>query len=167
MRRGFAGAGQRTLRTTGTRYGIEMAGLDRRYREELDSHYLGGWTREEILGMFCLVDDRHVLDASVMPDPRTGEPVPAQEAAASMSCIEWDCAACRKRILSRIGDVSRGNLLCQVCEAAPRGRVRLEDELVQASVRFTDACKAHLRQQTEYILRTMHSNAKRRKRPVK
>lgn len=160
---GFAAAGTRSLRTTGTRYGIEMAGLDRRYRDELDGHYLGDWTHAEIMGAFCLVDDRYGADTSVMVDERSGDVVPIAEGLAIMRCIDWTCVACHKRILSALGDISRENLLCSVCVNAPGGRIRLEDSLVQASVRFTDACKAHLRDRTKYILRTMQSNAKRRK----
>lgn len=160
---GFSRAGRSALRSTGTRYGIRMAGLDRRYREELDGYYLGGWSHAEIMGAFCLVDDRLAEDRNVVMEPRSGEVVSMPEALEVMRCIDWNCASCGKSVLATMGDVSRDNMLCGVCVKRGRGDIVREEALVQASVRFTDACKAHIQERTKYILRAMHGNAKRRK----
>lgn len=165
----YSEAGSNRTRTGGTRYGLEIAGLDRRHRHELDSFFFKGWTRDMILGVLAIVDARASSQNSnaetrAVPavDPRTGTVTTWKAVKRSVDSLDWECARCRKSIVAKIGKLTAENLLCDVCLTLPGGvrAASSDDPLVASSVRFTDACKKHIRERRKYILAAAARNAR-------
>ncbi len=165
----YSDAGANRQRTWGTRYGLEVAGMDRRHRQELDSYFFKGWTRSMILGVLALVDSRASSQNSnsetrCVPavDPRTGVVTTWKAVKRSLDSLDWECARCRKSIVAKVGKLTAENLLCDVCLTLPGGEraASSDDPLVASSVRFTDACKEHIRAKRKYILAAAARNAR-------
>lgn len=167
--RDYSGAGRNKKRTSGTRYGMEVAGLDRRHVNELDAYFFKEWTYEQLLGVLALVDERacsqnsnaHSRDVPAV-DPRTGVVTTHRAVTRSLDSLDWSCAKCRKAIVARVGDLTAENLLCGVCLAAPGGGVAAssDDPLVEGSVAFTDACRSHIEARRKYIMEAAARNGR-------